>query len=1081
MISARNEEADDAAEVSQNQQDLADARRAEADQAVQSAQQIADAQQNVADAQDRLAEAMKGTAAAATAAKTAADAFAAAMAKLGPEQRKFVTRILGMRGEFQKFKNAIAEPLFKRLNDALSTVTRGGLLKVIETGLKGSSAALGDTAKKAATMTAQPFFQGALASAMDKNNTAIGNFGAAGVSLLNVFVQIADAAPPVLVQFSEWAKKTADAASASKTLGNKTDDLDKKIKAAADRFLQWVDLAKELWRWLKITGGAAKDAGDQFAFLDKRGDAKTGFVPYMTDALSKFNDKLEKNPNLVKDFSDALNNMVAAGKLVKTILDPFVALGQDPKIATAFDKLSNTDAFDRLGATAASAAPQLADLAESVLSIIASLSESKSIDTMLGILSDVADKVEAIVGWFAKIKIAGTPLIAMVGVVTGTLSAMKILLRIAGLFGSPVTKLSQVFGGIFKLGGSVMRLVGGLITKIPLLGTLVSNIKTKVTGAASKIPGFKAPKKDPAEEAKAKATGQDITEAFAQGIRNGLPEKDAAMLALKENVLSEFAKMAPTLEAKGKSVGAQVVDGLVAGIRNSTAEITAAGELAGKEAAAAVAKGAQTQSPSRLTLRTGDDIMAGLEMGIKEGTVTAELAAKNAGASVARSVGTGAAGAKPAVAAAGAGAVGAVGAVGGAGGVVPPAAIASGGKFSGILGGLTKAAGPLTKLAGPLSMGLRGIGKAFTFMMGPWGMIAMMLIPLIMPLLKKLNDKFHIVEKVMGAVSWALGKLSDAFSWLWDNVLKPVWDWIVKTLTPVWESLSSGISDAVGVITGILSGIWDGIKAAWDTVFGWLSTLWDKVVRPVIEAYVGAWTAVITTVWDAIKTGWNLIFGWLSTLWEKVVKPVITAYVGAWVKIISTVWMASRLPGTSSSGGSPRCGRSWSSRSSPLTSRRGRRSSPRCGCDQDGLGHRCRMAYWLVDERGSADHPGIRRCLEGDHQHRLGWHHYRLEHHRRVADRPVDQRGQADHRHDGVQLQGQHRAGVERPEGRLERRRRLAEQPGKLTIKPKIDAIVSNGKTALANIGRAFRAAGPRSERGSPTCGSTSSSPRSPP
>ena len=739
-------------------------------------------------------------------------------------------------------------------------------------------------------MTAQPFFQGALASAMDKNNTAIGNFGAAGVSLLNVFVQIADAAAPVLVQFSEWAKKTADAASASKTLGNKTDDLDKKIKAAADRFLQWVDLAKELWRWLKITGGAAKDAGDQFAFLDKKGDAKTGFVPYMTDALSKFNDKLEKNPNLVKDFSDALNNMVAAGKLVKTILDPFVALGQDPKIATAFDKLSNTDAFDRLGATAASAAPQLADLAESVLSIIASLSESKSIDTMLGILSDVADKVEAIVGWFAKIKIAGTPLIAMVGVVTGTLSAMKILLRIAGLFGSPVTKLSQVFGGIFKLGGSVMRLVGGLITKIPLLGTLVSNIKTKVTGAASKIPGFKAPKKDPAEEAKAKATGQDITEAFAQGIRNGLPEKDAAMLALKENVLSEFAKMAPTLEAKGKSVGAQVVDGLVAGIRNSTAEITAAGELAGKEAAAAVAKGAQTQSPSRLTLRTGDDIMAGLEMGIKEGTVTAELAAKNAGASVARSVGTGAAGAKPAVAAAGAGAVGAVGAVGGAGGVVPPAAIASGGKFSGILGGLTKAAGPLTKLAGPLSMGLRGIGKAFTFMMGPWGMIAMMLIPLIMPLLKKLNDKFHIVEKVMGAVSWALGKLSDAFSWLWDNVLKPVWDWIVKTLTPVWESLSSGISDAVGVITGILSGIWDGIKAAWDTVFGWLSTLWDKVVRPVIEAYVGAWTAVITTVWDAIKTGWNLIFGWLSTLWEKVVKPVITAYVGAWVKIISTVW-----------------------------------------------------------------------------------------------------------------------------------------------------------------------------------------------
>ena len=889
MISARNEEASAAAEVSQNQQDLADARRNEAEQAVDSAKQIAAAQQNVADAQDRLAEAYKGTATGASAAKTAQNAFDAAMAKLGPNQRKFVNKILDMRGEMQKFKNAIAEPMFGKLNTAFDIFVKKGvdgknMLDVFQKGLTGTGKALGDTAIQASTLAANPAFQGTLAHAMDQNNVAIGNFGAAGVSLANVFVQLADAAGPLLIRFSEWAEKAANAVSSSVTLGNQSGELGKKISAAGDKFVEWVDLAKELWRWLKITGSAANDAAEKFGFLDKSGNEKKGFIPYLTDSLSKFNDTLEKNPDLVNNFSQALANAVSAGKAIDTVISPFLKLGSDPNIQKAFDKISSSGAFDRLGQTASDAVPALSDLVVSIADILATLSESGSMKVFLNAISAVAGWIAKILDTAKNLPFIGDKLLLAAGFAIGLWRAFK-LIKFAL---SPVIVMAgRLITPFIKVAGWI----GTLLTKIPLIGGAFAKIGAKTSGIVSKIPGFKAPKKEPAEEAKARSQGQAITDAFAQGIRAGLPEKDAAMLALKENVLSEFAKMAPTLEAKGKTVGAQVVDGLVSGIRTSTKEITLAGETAGREAAAAVAKGAQTASPSRLTVKTGDDIMAGLELGIKEGTVTAELAAKKAGASVARSVGTGATGAKGGVAAAGSGAVMAAAPVtAGAVGAVPPAAIASGGKFSGILGGLTKAAGPLTKLAGPLSMGLRGIGKAFTFMMGPWGMIAMMLIPLIMPLLKKLNDKFHIVEKVMGAVSWALGKLSDAFSWLWDNVLKPVWDWIVKTLTPVWESLSAGISDAVGVITGILSGIWDGIKAAWDTVFGWLSTLWDKVVRPVIEAYVGAWIAVISTVWDGLKAAWNLIFGWLSTLWEKVVKPVITAYVGAWVKIISTVW-----------------------------------------------------------------------------------------------------------------------------------------------------------------------------------------------
>ena len=96
------------------------------------------------------------------------------------------------------------------------------------------------------------------------------------------------------------------------------------------------------------------------------------------------------------------------------------------------------------------------------------------------------------------------------------------------------------------------------------------------------------------------------------------------------------------------------------------------------------------------------------------------------------------------------------------------------GKLAGVMGKFGKVLGPATKLLKPLSLGLRVLGGAFRFMLGPVGMIVLTLLPILWPLLKKLDEKFHIVDKTMAAVKWTLGKVADAFKWLWKEAIVPL-------------------------------------------------------------------------------------------------------------------------------------------------------------------------------------------------------------------------------------------------------------------------------------------------------------------
>ena len=97
--------------------------------------------------------------------------------------------------------------------------------------------------------------------------------------------------------------------------------------------------------------------------------SRKGYIPSLTESLKDFNDELEKDPDLVPDFTQALQNMNAIGGALKTVIQPLIDLGSDPNIEEAFDTIAESDAFERLGDTAGDALPELAELVADLLDI----------------------------------------------------------------------------------------------------------------------------------------------------------------------------------------------------------------------------------------------------------------------------------------------------------------------------------------------------------------------------------------------------------------------------------------------------------------------------------------------------------------------------------------------------------------------------------------------------------------------------------------------------------------------------------------------------------------------------------------
>lgn len=199
----------------------------------------------------------------------------------------------------------------------------------------------------------------------------------------------------------------------------------------------------------------------------------------------------------------------------------------------------------------------------------------------------------------------------------------------------------------------------------------------------------------------------------------------------------------------------------------------------------------------------------------------------------------------------------------------------------------------------------------------------------IAPILDTLAAKFN--EVLNGPVSDAInsflnviGKIIDALTLLWENVLVPLISWIVENIVPVIApiietvgtvvldllgtigNVVSGILDAlgglidfiVGVFTGDWSKAWDGIKTIfsgiWKAISSLFSGIWEAL-KNIVSGGIEFIKSLITTAWNAIKsltsTIWNGIKTVLSGIWNGLKSGASTAF-NAVKSVITSVWNA---------------------------------------------------------------------------------------------------------------------------------------------------------------------------------------------
>lgn len=133
------------------------------------------------------------------------------------------------------------------------------------------------------------------------------------------------------------------------------------------------------------------------------------------------------------------------------------------------------------------------------------------------------------------------------------------------------------------------------------------------------------------------------------------------------------------------------------------------------------------------------------------------------------------------------------------------------------------------------------------------------------------------------AWAWMTEAIGAAWSWLWGNVLEPVFTAIGAVFTWLYENI------IMPIVTGIM--LYIGL---WAAVITWL---WETVLSPVFAAigavfqwlYENVIMPVVGYIQLAIQ-GWGLIFQWLyTTIIQPVFAGIGAAFNWVWANVISPV------------------------------------------------------------------------------------------------------------------------------------------------------------------------------------------------
>jgi TP901 family phage tail tape measure protein len=172
-----------------------------------------------------------------------------------------------------------------------------------------------------------------------------------------------------------------------------------------------------------------------------------------------------------------------------------------------------------------------------------------------------------------------------------------------------------------------------------------------------------------------------------------------------------------------------------------------------------------------------------------------------------------------------------------------------------------------------------------------------------------------IPDLINGVVDW-FHKLGDLPQWVWDHMLKPVWDFFVDAkdkvvknvsqwwgdikdawsnikdsvkswwLDNVWNPVKDGISSWWDGRLRVWGGWWGDIKDAWNNIVTNIKSWWhDNIWAKVAEGISTWWDnrlIVWASWWDAIKSAWSNITGNIKSWWHDNIWAPVAEGIGTW-------------------------------------------------------------------------------------------------------------------------------------------------------------------------------------------------------
>lgn len=146
-------------------------------------------------------------------------------------------------------------------------------------------------------------------------------------------------------------------------------------------------------------------------------------------------------------------------------------------------------------------------------------------------------------------------------------------------------------------------------------------------------------------------------------------------------------------------------------------------------------------------------------------------------------------------------------------------------------------------------------------------------------------------------------QIGAAFVWLWNVILKPVFDFIAAAVVIlakiILAILIAPVVIAIRVFGALFSWLYDvAIKPAFDAIGAGASWLYNNAIKPAFDGIGAAvewvYQNVLLRIWNGLKYDWQLLQDALKWLYENVFKPVWEAIGAAvdWVyqNVLLRIW-----------------------------------------------------------------------------------------------------------------------------------------------------------------------------------------------